>query len=109
MASTAIVPTDITFFERLIPSILAGIKVITIRDEAESHYKPNTIVDLLSNEHGTYYGKLQIISVSPLNFNEINEFHAQQEGMSLPTLRALIKDIYPTTENLYLIEYKLIQ
>ncbi|MDL4030407.1 ASCH domain-containing protein, partial [Proteus mirabilis] len=44
------VPTDITFFERLIPSILAGIKVITIRDEAESHYKPNTIVDLLSNE-----------------------------------------------------------
>lgn len=31
MASTAIVPTDITFFERLIPSILAGIKVITIR------------------------------------------------------------------------------
>ena len=57
MASTAIVPTDITFFERLIPSILAGIKVITIRDEAESHYKPNTIVDLLSNEHGTYYRK----------------------------------------------------
>ncbi|EOX7621204.1 N(4)-acetylcytidine aminohydrolase [Proteus mirabilis] len=109
MASTAIVPTDITFFERLIPSILAGIKVITIRDEVESHYKPNTIVDLLSNEHGTYYGKLQIISVSPLNFNEINEFHAQQEGMSLPALKALIKDIYPTTENLYLIEYKLIQ
>ncbi|TFT81574.1 ASCH domain-containing protein, partial [Proteus mirabilis] len=24
-------------------------------------------------------------------------------------LKALIKDIYPTTENLYLIEYKLIQ
>ncbi|HIB8944032.1 TPA: ASCH domain-containing protein [Proteus mirabilis] len=39
----------------------------------------------------------------------MNEFHAQQEGMSLPTLKALIKDIYPTTENLYLIEYKLIQ
>ncbi len=39
MASTAIVPTDIIkLFERLIPSILAGIKsVITIRDEAESH------------------------------------------------------------------------
>lgn len=102
------IPTEITFFERLIPSILKEIKVITIRDESESHYKPGSIVELFANEHRTHYGKLKIIAVSPLRYEDINEYHAQQEGMTLPVLKALIKDI-PTTQSLYLIEYELVK
>lgn len=102
------IPTEITFFERLIPSILAGKKVITIRDQSESYYQPNTEVNLFANEHRTYYGKLKIIAVSPLQYDEINAFHAQQEGMSLTELKTLIKRIYPETNSLFLIEYQLI-
>lgn len=105
----SVIPTEITFFERLIPSILSGVKVITIRDESESHYQPNTEVELFANEHRTYYGKLKIITISPLRYDEINEYHAQQEGMTLPVLKALIKEIYPTTDALYLIEYQLVK
>lgn len=103
------IPTEITFFERLIPSILKEIKVITIRDESESHYKPGSIVELFANEHRTHYGKLKIIAVSPLRYEDINEYHAQEEGMTLPVLKALIKDIYPTIQSLYLIEYELVK
>ncbi|CRL59478.1 N(4)-acetylcytidine aminohydrolase [Proteus vulgaris] len=102
-------PTEITFFERLIPSILKEIKVITIRDESESYYKPGSVVELYANEHRTYYGKLKILAVSPLHYDDINAYHAQQEGMTLPVLKALIKDIYPTTQILYLIEYQLVK
>ncbi|TOO01531.1 ASCH domain-containing protein, partial [Vibrio parahaemolyticus] len=35
-------PTKITFFEFLTPLITSGQKTITIRDESESHYVPNT-------------------------------------------------------------------
>ncbi|MBG6037955.1 ASCH domain-containing protein [Proteus cibarius] len=103
------IPTEITFFERLIPSILEEKKVITIRDKSESDYKPGSIVELFANEHRTHYGKLKIIAVSPLHYDDINEYHAQQEGMTLPVLKALIKDIYPTTQSLYLIEYQLVK
>ncbi|MEQ4921939.1 N(4)-acetylcytidine aminohydrolase [Proteus hauseri] len=105
----SVIPTEITFFERLIPSILSGKKVITIRDESESHYKPGTEVELFANEHRTHYGKLKILSVSELQYSDINEYHAQQEGMALAVLKTLIKEIYPTTNSLYLIEYQLIK
>ncbi|HCH49569.1 MAG TPA: ASCH domain-containing protein [Proteus sp.] len=103
------VPTEITFFERLIPSILSENKVITIRDERESHYIPGSEVELFANEHRTHYGKLKILSVSKLQYSDINEYHAQQEGMELSVLKTLIKEIYPTTDSLYLIEYRLIK
>lgn len=101
-------PTEITFFESLIPLILSGKKVITIRDKSENNYKVGSIISLFANEHRTYYGKLQILSVHPLQYSEIDEFHAQQEGMCLLDLQQLIKKIYPTTESLYLIEFQLL-
>ncbi|SBW75301.1 Uncharacterised protein [Klebsiella pneumoniae] len=37
---------DITFFQRFQDDILAGRKTITIRDAAESHFKPGDVLGL---------------------------------------------------------------
>jgi uncharacterized protein YqfB (UPF0267 family) len=52
---------------------------------------------------------IKILSVNPLNFDEINEFHAEQEAMELPKLKQLIREIYPDTDTLFVIEYELIK
>lgn len=101
------VPTRITFFERLIPSILAGNKTITIRDKTENHYVPNSIVSLHALETNVYYGELKILSVKSLHFNDISVFHAQQEAMTLSELKTLIHEIYPDEGELYVIDFEL--
>ena len=52
--------------------------------------------------------EIEIRSVSPLGFEEINEFHAEQEAMPLDELKVLINKIYPSTNKLYVISYKLV-
>lgn len=101
-------PKEITFFETLVPSILSGKKTITIRDESESHYVPNTIVDVLTLETNKKVGRIEIISVEPILFSQLNEIHAQQEFMKLSQLKELIRKIYPTSESLFVISFKLI-
>ncbi len=101
-------PTKITFFEFLVPLITSGKKTITIRDEAESHYVPNTEVEVFTLETDRKVCDIRILAVEPLHFDEINEFHAQQEAMELPKLKQLIREIYPDLDNLFLIEYELI-
>ncbi|GAL14982.1 RNA-binding domain protein [Vibrio astriarenae] len=58
-------PTEITFFEFLTPLITAGKKTITIRDEAESHYVPGTVVDVYTLESKSHVGKLKLKPLSP--------------------------------------------
>ncbi|MEF1214547.1 ASCH domain-containing protein, partial [Vibrio alginolyticus] len=52
---------------------------------------------------------IKIRSVEPLHFEDINEFHAEQEAIELPKLKQLIREIYPNTDTLFVIEYELIK
>ncbi|MGD8115207.1 MULTISPECIES: N(4)-acetylcytidine aminohydrolase [unclassified Vibrio] len=101
-------PTKITFFEFLTPLITAGKKTITIRDESESHYVPGTEVEVYTLETDQKVCNIKILSVTPLHFDDINEFHAEQESIELPKLKALIREIYPNTDTLFEISYELV-
>lgn len=101
------IPDTITFFERLIPLVVSGEKVITIRDETESHYVPGTVVKVYALETSKYATEIEILSVEPLSYEDIGEYHAKQEAMPLDTLKKLIREIYPTEQFLYVIHYRL--
>ncbi|MGR5146886.1 N(4)-acetylcytidine aminohydrolase [Photobacterium alginatilyticum] len=102
-------PTTMTFFERFETDILAGKKTITIRDESENNYVPGTVVRVSTLEEGREFCSLEILSVEPILFDDLSDFHAQQENMSLPVLKDVIQEIYPGIEQLYVISYKLSQ
>lgn len=102
-------PTKITFFEFLIPLITSGKKIITIRDESESHYVPGTEVEVFTLETNRKVCDIRILSVDPIQFDEIDEFHAVQEAIELPELKQLIREIYPDTDTLFVIKYKLLE
>ncbi|MFV0574296.1 MAG: N(4)-acetylcytidine aminohydrolase [Vibrio sp.] len=97
-----------TFFERFEADILAGRKTITIRDESEKGYQPESIVSVSTFEDDRWFCDLKINSVTPIQFSELTEFHAQQENMTLEQLKEVIHDIYPNTEQLYVIDYTLV-
>ncbi|OLQ74190.1 ASCH domain-containing protein [Photobacterium proteolyticum] len=103
------IPTTMTFFERFETDILAGKKTITIRDESENNYVPGTVVRVSTLEEGREFCSLEILSVEPILFDELSDFHAVQENMSLPVLKDVIQEIYPGIEQLYVIIYKLSQ
>lgn len=101
-------PTTMTFFERFEADILSGKKTITIRDESESHYVPGTQVAVSTFETGRAFCHLQIISVEPILFDELTEFHAEQENMTLSVLKGVIQEIYPGIQQLYVVSYQLV-
>ncbi|WP_299019671.1 N(4)-acetylcytidine aminohydrolase [uncultured Photobacterium sp.] len=100
--------TTMTFFERFEADILANKKTITIRDESERNYEPGTIVHVSTFEDGREFCHLEILSVKPILFDELSDFHAEQENMSLPVLKEVIQEIYPGIKQLYVISYKLV-
>ncbi|MFM2483790.1 N(4)-acetylcytidine aminohydrolase [Celerinatantimonas yamalensis] len=101
------VPNKITFFEFLTPLITSGKKTITIRDKSESHYVVGSQVEVFTLETDQKVCDIEIESVEPIKFDDINEFHAQQESLELQRLKELIKEIYPNTNELFVITYKL--
>jgi len=101
-------PTTISFFEFLTPLISTGKKTITIRDKTENDYVVGSQVEVIALETNQKVCDIKIESIKPIRFNEINDFHAQQEAMSLPALQKLIKEIYPNTDELFVITYRLI-
>lgn len=102
------VADKITFFEFLTPLIKSGKKTITIRDKSESHYLVGSQVAVFTLETDQKVCDIEIESVEPIKFDHINEFHAQQESLGLQRLKDLIKEIYPDTDELFVITYKLI-
>ncbi len=98
-------PTHMTFFERFEDDIVSGKKVITLRDESESHYVPNTRVTVGTLETDRHFGHLDILSVTPIAFDDLSEIHAKQENMTLETLKEVIQSIYPGIRELFVIEY----
>nr|WP_210147169.1 N(4)-acetylcytidine aminohydrolase [Shewanella maritima] len=85
-----------------------GAKTITIRDFSESHYRVSSIVDVYALEDQSYIGKIKVLAVKPINFDELNEKHALQENMTLCELQSVIRDIYPGIEQLFVIEFELV-
>ena len=97
-----------TFYERFEPDILSGKKVITIRDDSEKDFAPNSVVQVSTYETNRWFCELLITDVQPIHINELSEFHAKQENMSLSELRTVIGEIYPNVEQLYVISYQLV-
>ncbi|WP_417528721.1 N(4)-acetylcytidine aminohydrolase [Marinomonas shanghaiensis] len=100
------IPTTMTFFERFEADILSGKKTITLRDEAEKHYVPDSVVTVSTFEEGRKFCRLKIVSVDPVLFDALTDYHAAQENMTLDELRAVIQGIYPGIQQLYLISYQ---
>ncbi|QUX89948.1 ASCH domain-containing protein [Marinomonas sp. A3A] len=101
-------PNIMTFFERFEADILSGKKTITLRDEAEKHYVPGSVVTVSTFEDGREFCRLKILSVEPVLFDALTDYHAEQENMTLDELREVIQVIYPGIQHLYLISYQLV-
>jgi uncharacterized protein YqfB (UPF0267 family) len=101
--------SKMTFFERFEADILSGKKTITIRDELENDYAANSIVQVSTYENDRWFCELKIIDVKAIKFDQLSNFHANQENMSLSELKCVIQKIYPNVQNLYVISYKFIQ
>ena len=99
---------DITFYQRFEADILAGRKTITIRDKSESDFKAGDILRVGRFEDDQYFCTIEVLSVSPITFDELTEQHAKQENMSLAELREVIKTIYPNESEFWVIEIRLV-
>jgi uncharacterized protein YqfB (UPF0267 family) len=100
--------SKITFFERFEADILSGKKTITIRDESEKDYASNSIVQVSTFENNRWFCALEIKDVVAIDFNQLSDFHAKQENMTLSELQAVIQKIYPNVESLYVISYEMV-
>ena len=98
---------SITFYQKFEQDIVKGLKTITIRDEAESHFSPGDLVEVLSYEDDRWFCQIEIVSVFPIRLDALTEEHAKQENMSLPTLKDLIREIYPATDSFFVIEFRI--
>lgn len=98
----------ITFFSRFEPDIVAGKKTITIRDQSESYFKPAQQLAVFTNETNRLFAHIEVISVTPIQFDDLNHQHAKQENMSLEQLKQVIREIYPEENIFFVIEFKLI-
>lgn len=101
-------PTEMTFFERFESDILSGKKVITIRDESEKDYVIGTEVEVSTYEDNRRFCRLAIDNVESINFDDLNQYHAEQENMTLEELKNIIEEIYPNKGQLYVISYHLV-
>lgn len=100
--------SEMTFFERFEADILSGKKTITIRDESEKNYELNSVVQVSTFETDRWFCAVRILSVTPIQFDDLTPFHAQQENMSLLELKSVIREIYPNIDSLYVIDYCLV-
>ncbi|UJZ89540.1 N(4)-acetylcytidine aminohydrolase [Haemophilus seminalis] len=99
---------DITFYQRFEADILAGRKIITIRDKSESHFKAGDILRVGRFEDNQYFCMIEVLSVAPITLDELTELHAKQENMRLEELKEVIRGIYPNENSFYMIEFKFI-
>lgn len=98
----------ITFFSRFEQDILNQKKTITIRDHSESYFKPKQKLCVFTNETDRLFAHIEITSITEITFDQLNEQHAKQENMTLSQLKNVIREIYPTEDIFFVIEFKLI-
>ena len=99
-------PNDITFYQRFEADILAGRKTITIRDKSESHFKAGDILRVGRFEDNQYFCTIEVLSVSPITLDELTEQYAEQENMMLTELKEVIEEIYPKSNEFYVINFQ---
>ncbi|BBT92133.1 N(4)-acetylcytidine aminohydrolase [Enterobacter mori] len=99
-------PNDITFFQRFQDDILAGRKTITIRDESESHFKKGDVLRVGRYEDDGYFCTIEVTGTSTVTLATLTQNHAEQENMSLETLKSVIAEIYPNQNQFYVIDFK---
>jgi len=99
-------PNDITFYQRFEADILAGRKTITIRDKSESHFKAGDILRVGRFEDNQYFCTIKVLNVSPITLDELTEQHAKQENMGLGELKEVIEEIYPKSNEFYVINFQ---
>ena len=97
---------DITFYQRFETDILAGRKTITIRDKSESHFKAGDILRVGRFEDNQYFCTIEVLSVSPITLDELTEQYAEQENMMLTELKEVIEEIYPKSNEFYVINFQ---
>ncbi|HDJ1441963.1 TPA: ASCH domain-containing protein [Serratia rubidaea] len=97
---------EITFFSRFEQDILTGRKTITLRDASESHFQPGEVLRVSRHEDGAFFCFIEVLSVTPVRLDALNEQHARQENMSLDALRQVIKEIYPGVDELFAIVFR---
>ncbi len=98
---------DIIFYQRFEADILAGRKMITIRDKSESNFKAGDILRVGRFEDNQYFCTIEVLSVSPITLDELTEQYAKQENMGLDELKEVIQGIYPSEEQFYVINFRL--
>ncbi|WP_233419218.1 N(4)-acetylcytidine aminohydrolase [Aggregatibacter actinomycetemcomitans] len=76
---------------------------MTIRDKSESHFKTGDILRVGRFEDNQYFCTIEILSVLPITLDELTEQHAKQENMTLAELKEVIKEIYPKSNEFYVI------
>ncbi len=96
-----------TFFERFEDDILAGKKVITLRDDSEKDYQQGDIVEVATLEQGRTFCHIRIREVTEVGFDQLTTRHAEQENMTLPELKQVIQAIYPGITHLYMLAFEL--
>lgn len=99
--------SSITFYQRFVNDILVGKKTITIRNEQDKDFCVDSIIKAFTYEDNIEFAQLRILSITPIRINELNESHAFQENMTLNELTNVIQEIYPKTDQLFIISFQL--
>ena len=99
---------DITFFRRFKDDIISGRKTITLRDKRESHFLRGQYLRTGCYEDDCYFCTIEVISVTAVNVNDLDNHHARQENMTLVQLKSVIEEIYPGEQALWEIAFKVV-
>ncbi|GBU14068.1 hypothetical protein AwEntero_26690 [Enterobacterales bacterium] len=98
---------NITFYSRFEHDILAGHKTITLREASDAQFVAGDRVRVSRYEDDVFFCNIEVIAVTPVQFDELNQRHADQENMTLTELKQVISEIYPGLNELFMIEFRL--
>ncbi|AEX52182.1 hypothetical protein GRAQ_01367 [Rahnella aquatilis CIP 78.65 = ATCC 33071] len=96
---------NITFYGRFEADILAGRKTITLREASDADFTAGDQVRVSRYEDDVFFCNIEIIAVTPVQFDDLNDQHAMQENMTLDELKQIISEIYPGLKELFMIEF----
>lgn len=99
---------SITFFSRFETDILAKRKTITLREANDAQFIAGDKVRVSRYEDDVFFCNIEVIDVTPVLFSELNQLQADQENMTLEQLKQVISEIYPGLNQLFMIEFRLL-
>jgi len=99
---------NFTFFSRFEADILAGRKTITLREASDAQFSVGDHLRVSRYEDEVFFCNIEVLAVTPVLFNALNQRHAQQENMTLEQLKQVISEIYPGLNELFMIEFRLL-